>query len=204
MKSWLGPATLLALSVASTSAIADSDEEFCGIFPPDMPLYGGFSGCSLERIGEPTLWQGLPTRSRQFTRLTFTEGHSSFFRTVKIDERTDGSAVMTVDGAPRRTFISHSETRIARRKIKLQPADLERINRLAQEAGVFEFERGSWDGDEIFLHCQTLDMERVNSDGYRLSTVNIGCNHPEKLMPLVNEIARLAGLKTVNGGRLFY
>ena len=59
-------------------------------------------------------------------------------------------------------------------KINLTSDDLARLDKLAEEAGAFEFERSSWDGEGLYLHCQTLDIERANPAGYRVSVVNIG------------------------------
>ncbi len=54
------------------------------------------------------------------------------------------------------------------------------------------------------MHCQTLDMERVNAAGYRVSVVNIGCNQPKKLTPFVDEVVRLAKMKATENRMLFY
>ncbi len=150
------------------------------------------------------MWQGLPKDAAQVTRLTFNDGHDFFWRTVTITRRVDGSGVLTVRGTSRATSIRPSMPDVVRRTIKLTPDDLTRIDQLADEAGVFEFERGSWDGEEIYMHCQTLDMERVNASGYRVSVVNIGCNQPTKLMPFVREVVRLAKMKNGENGMLFY
>ncbi|MFN3864077.1 MAG: hypothetical protein ACK4RT_07330 [Erythrobacter sp.] len=79
-----------------------------------------------------------------------------------------------------------------------------RLSALAQQSGTFDHAVGTWDrsaeGEEgIYLHCQTLDMERVDAGGYRLSSANIGCNRPARLMPLVDEVIRLADIGMVRG-----
>lgn len=197
---------VLAIPIAllATPLWADGESEGCGIFPPDMPFYGGWSGCRLKELNLPALWKGLPKDAAQITRLTFTDGHAYFFRTVTITRRTDGSGFLTVDGTSRATSIRPAMPAVVRRSFKLTPDDLVRIDRLAEEAGAFKFERGSWDGEEMYMHCQTLDMERVNAAGYRVSVVNIGCNQPAKLMPFVRAVVQFAKLKNDKSGMLFY
>ncbi len=207
MRRWIAlPFLALALSAA---AAAEGREEFCGIFPPDMPFYGGWSGCNLKQLRQPALWRGLPEGAEQVIRLTFTDGHTFFWRSVTITRKADGTGLMTVLGTSRPTSIRPPMKEKVHRRMRLSPEDLARIDRLAEEAGTFDFERGTWDGtgddnEEIYMHCQTLDMERINAAGYRVSVVNIGCNQPKKLMPLVNEVVRLAKMKQGGGGQLFY
>lgn len=206
MRAWIAlPILALALSAA---AAAEPEPEFCGIFPPDMPFYGGWSGCDLKKLRQPALWQGLPKGAQQVIRLTFTDGHVFFWRSVTVTKLESGEGVLTVLGTSRPTRIRPRMPERLHRTIKLTPADLDRIDQLAEAAGVFQFERGSWDrvGEEeaIYMHCQTLDMERVNAAGYRVSVVNIGCSQPKKLMPFVDEVVRLAKLKTTEDRKLFY
>lgn len=209
MRPWIAlPFLALALSTAATAA-ADERAKFCGIFPPDMPFYGGWSGCNLKQLRQPALWQGLPKDAQQVIRLTFTDGHAFFWRSVTITRMADGTGLITVLGTSRPTSIRPPMKEKVHRRLRLSPDDLARIDRLAEAAGVFEFERGTWDGtgddkDEIYMHCQTLDMERINAAGYRVSVVNIGCNQPKKLMPFVNEVVRLAKMKNGANGQLFY
>lgn len=201
MRAWIA---LPFLAFALSAMAAESEAEFCGIFPPDMPFYGGFSGCRLKALRQPALWQGLPKGKQQVIRLTFTDGHMFFWRSVSITRMESGAGVLTVTGTSRPTRIRPRMPERVRRTIKLSQADLDRIDQLAEAAGAFQFERGTWDDKEIYLHCQTLDMERVNADGYRVSVVNIGCNQPEKLMPFVDEVVRLAKMKTTDNRMLFY
>lgn len=202
MRAWIAlPFLAFALS---TAAAAEPESDSCGIFPPDMPFYGGWSGCELKKLRQPALWQGLPKGAQQVIRLTFTDGHVFFWRSVTITRLESGEGVLTVGGTSRPGPARPVMPAVVRRTIKLTPADLDRIDQLAEAAGVFEFERGSWDGEEMFMHCQTLDMERVNAAGYRVSVVNIGCNQPKKLTPFVDEVVRLAKMKTTENRMLFY
>lgn len=206
MRIWLA-VPVLALLMA-VPALGEDDSESCGIYPPDVPFYGGWSGCDLKRLRQPALWKGLPDGAQQVTRLTFTDGHVFFWRTVTITHYANGKGELTVRGTSRPSPVRPPMPAVVRRTIKLSAEDLARIDRLAEAAGVFEFERGSWDrngdGEEIYMHCQTLDMERANAAGYRVSVVNIGCNQPKKLMPFVNEVVRLAKMKNGGNGQLFY
>lgn len=195
---------ILALFLA-VPALGEEENGLCGIYPPDMPIFGGFSGCTLKRLGLPPLWQGLPKDAAEVIRLTFTDGSMYFFRTVTITKKADGAGILTVRGETRPNRIHPSMPAVVRRTIKLSPDDLARIDKLADASGAFKFERGSWDGDEdMFIHCQTLDLERANAAGYRVSVVNIGCNQPKVLMPFVREVVRLAKMKNGAEGMLFY
>jgi hypothetical protein len=93
------------------------------------------------------------------------------------------------------------------RHIRLSAEDMRRITMLGEQSGVWEFEAGTWDetGDgSVFMHCQLLGMERADADDYCYSEVRIGCNKPRRLMPFVDEIARLAKLRTDKGEMLYY
>lgn len=202
MRTWLAlPVVALLLTVP---ALGEDDSESCGIYPPDIPFYGGWSGCNLKRLRQPALWQGLPDGAQQVIRLTFTDGHVFFWRSVTITRLADGKGVMTVRGTSRPGPARPPMPSVVRRTIRLSAEDLARIDQLAEQSGVFDFERGSWDGEEINMHCQTLDIERANAAGYRVSVVNIGCNQPDKLMPFVREVVRLAKMRNSANGMLFY
>lgn len=162
--------------------------------------YSGWSSCSLKRFGEAALHNGLPQGAKQVIRFTFTEGHGMFFRTVTITEHVDGTGELRVRGARRKRDYRETESFIVPRRSRLTVEDVARINRLGEETGVWEYAVGTWDLNadaevEIYMHCQLLEMERANTAGYRFSSVNIGCNQPQRLMPLVNEIVRLAGMR---------
>ncbi len=134
-------------------------------------------------------------------RFVFTEGHGAFFRVITITARPNGDADLRVSGADRARQGGRTPSR--HRNVHLSVETMARISALAAQAGVWDFEVGSWDGEEIYLHCQLLEMERASATSYRYSSVNIGCNHPAKLMPLVDEVARVAGLSRVGGGKLY-
>lgn len=42
-------------------------------------------------------------------------------------------------------------------------------------------------------------MERADPAGYRFSSINIGCKRPAALMPLIDEVIRLADVGMVRG-----
>lgn len=198
--------TIAALLLAGPAA-GEGGSSGCGIYPEGIQartLYTGWSDCTLKRVGEAPLWHGIAPDLKQVMRFTFADGHAMFTRVVRIEERADGTGRMTVLGTMRRTSVHQPIRMMHSRRIKLDTARMARINQLTEATGTFAFEEGSWDGQEIYMHCQVLDMERANAAGYRISTVNIGCNHPAKLMPLIDEIVLLANLKSLDGGRLYY
>lgn len=182
----------------------------CGTFPASVrryTIYGGMSDCYLSRIGEKPLWRDLAEDHVQTLRFTFVHGHALFFRSVRIDTLPDGSGRMVVDGTNRRASIRQESKRIGPHTVQLSGEEMAQIDRLVAQPGTFEHEIGTWDktdGDTLYMHCQTLDLERADADGYRTSSVNIGCNHPNKLMPLIEEIVRLAGLGQVGEGARYY
>lgn len=190
----------MALASASQSHAAEG----CGMYPEavyETVIASGWSDCDLKDAGEPTLWQKIPNELKQVTRFVFTEGHGSFFRFVTITEKLDGTGEMKIGGADHDKR-DHA-TRLPHRSRQLSREQISRLNALGAQSDPWKFDVGSWDGDEIYMHCQLLEMERANADGYRYSSVSIGCSHPTKLMPLADEIVRLAGLETINGGRLY-
>ncbi len=178
----------------------------CGTYPDKVIAlpYGGWSDCALKEFGEKPIWKGLAKGTAQVMRFTFTEGHGSFFRVVTITQSKDGVATLKVDGDSRSGIRRRPWQRMTVLRKTLSPADMAKLDELGLQTGVWEFDLGSWDGDELYMHCQTLDIERANAAGYRYSSVNIGCNQPTKLMPLITEIAGLAGLKTGGNGMLYY
>ncbi len=209
---WLfGFAALLCLTLPSPSGADDKSEDpYCGMLPPNVhegALYAGWSACDMRRRGELPIWQGMPQGTRQVTRFIFTQGHGMFFRVVRIIEFEDGTAELKVFGTQNRNDYRKPERRTATIRKRLSSEQVDTLSRLATEAGVWDFEVGTWDGagDDapLYTHCQLLEMERANAQGYRFSSVNIGCNQPKKLMPLVNEVVRLARMKNTHNGMLF-
>jgi hypothetical protein len=194
------PIQLAFAIMAFTCGSKSSAAVGCGTYPEavyEKIISAGWSDCNLKKIGEPPLWEKLPSGQTRVSRFVFTEGHGSFFRFITISEQPDGTGQLRVGGGDRgkraRTF----------RRSALSSDQIARLNSLASQSSAWKFDIGSWDGDEIYMHCQLLEMEKMDAEGYRYSSVNIGCNHPTKLMPFVNEIVRLSGLKPVNDGRLF-
>ena len=187
---------VMTFSCAGKSLAAGS----CGTYPKavyEKTMSAGWSDCDLKKIGEQPLWEKLPSGHTTILRFVFTEGHGSFFRFVTISEHPDGTGQLKVGGGDR-----GKRARIFRRST-LSSDQISTLNSLGSQSDAWKFDVGSWDGDEIYMHCQFLEMEKADAEGYRYSSINIGCNHPGKLMPFVNEVVRLSGLKSENG-RLFY
>jgi hypothetical protein len=197
--------TLTAVLAAGVTSVAHGADQGCGMYPPAVRamVYSGWSACKMRGVGERPLWRGLSKSRKQVIRFVFTQGHGVFFRVVSITQKTDGAAVMKVSGTRRRDTVRVNDQLIAVRRVQLSAAAMQQIDLLGEQSGTWEFETGTWDGDELYMHCQLLEMERADAAGYRYSSVNIGCNQPEKLMPLVREIVRLAGMRDNAGGMLF-
>jgi len=198
-------AVLLAACGAAPAAAAEAD---CQMLPPAVSGAGVYSGYSESRMcaaGLKPLWQGVPDGAAQVMRFTFSSGHAFFWRSVAITALPDGSGRLEVVGGgfKRRDVRSlWVDLRPVRRR--LSPEALAGLTALAEQSGTFDHAVGTWDQgpdgeEELFLHCQTLEMERVDAAGYRFSSVNIGCNQPQKLMPLVDEVIRLGGIGMVRG-----
>lgn len=200
MKVWHAIAALLFAG----PAFAASENRGCGTYSAEVLAlpYAGYSDCILRQAREKPLWRTpLQAGVRQHIRLTFTQGHSVYTRVINFEEYADGrgiirSKTLRRDRAQGLVVSSRKSRRIA-------PADVQILDRLGLSSGAWEHPTGSWDGDQLFMHCETLDMERVTSSGYRFSSVNISCNQPEKLMPLVQFIANFVDMKTYAKGRVY-
>lgn len=174
----------------------------CNLLPSEVwasTAYAGWSQGLLCDAGQGPLWQGTPEGIARITRFTFTHGHASFFRYAVISERDDGRAWIEFGGGDR--LGSGWEERETRRR-DLSAQDLARFNALAEETGTFDHAVGTWDGGELYMHCELLEMERAEGEGYSFSSVNVGCNQPERLMPLVRHVMDLAWLEFAEDGRL--
>lgn len=196
----------IALMAAGWSAPAAAASEDCRIVPPavrEAAVYAGFSEKRMCKAGLAPLWQGVPEGAAQVLRFTFTSGHALFFRTVTITALADGSGVVEVVGG------GHGQRGVRSAWVDLRPVrrrltagEVAAITALATQSGTFDHAVGSWDSAEdgaIFLHCQILELELAGAAGYRFSSVNIGCNRPERLMPLVDAVIRLGDIGMVRG-----
>jgi hypothetical protein len=189
-------AVMLLLLLGCFAAPSIASAKPCEIISPEVSAssaYSGFAESHMCKAGLPALWRGLPDKAISVMRFTFTSGHSMFFRTVTITELADGTGRLEVVGGG---FVKHDvrtpwrDIKPVRRKLSAQ--GLAQLRSLAEQSGAFEHEIGTWDKMEydraIFLHCQLLEMEHADVEGYRFSSVNIGCNRPNQLMPLVDAI----------------
>jgi hypothetical protein len=201
-------AAALMLAAACWAAPAAAEKRECQMLPPEVgetALYAGFSESRMCDAGLKPLWQGVPDGAEQVMRFTFSSGHALFWRSVTITQLPDGSGRLEVVGGGHGRRGARSpwvDNRKVRRR--LSPEALATLTALAEQSGTFDHEVGTWDqraeGERrIFLHCQTLELERADAEGYRFSSVNIGCNRPDTLMPLVDEVIRLADIGMVRG-----
>ena len=201
-------AHLLALlglaGLGSSAALADTKEEpGCGMLPPQIlqdNIYAGYGICPLKEAKEQALWKGLKNdRLVQQSRFTFTDGHYRWLWTIRIDERTNGKGRVEV------TRIAREGKSWRRMEVKrhwhrnISREKMSKFNNLAEESGLWRFENGTWDRsedgeDELYLHCTTLAMERVNAEGFRYSNVNISCNRPRKLKAVLEHVLDLSEL----------
>ncbi|MEO9130497.1 MAG: hypothetical protein ABI240_04750 [Sphingomonas sp.] len=181
-------------------AVATRDSNSCGMYPDGVNT--GYSGCILREAGEKPLWHRPSRRGvRQQIRLTFTEGHLAYTKLIDFEERADGSGIIRLRTLRRKSDSGSIES--SRTIHHVTSAEVATINRLGSASDTWDQPIGSWDGDELFLHCETLDMERRVLDGYSFSSVNISCNQPEKLMPFVTFITGLVGLKPYADRQMF-
>lgn len=198
---------LFCFASVSICGNAYAEEQGCGMYPEAVYSHvggGGWSGCGVKAAGEKPIWKGLPPDTKQIMRFVFTEGHSSFFRVITVTEKFDGTSTIAVRGNEGRYNREVGDIPARSWRKKLSAEEMKTIDQLGEKSGAWDFEIGSWDGDDMYVHCQFLEIERINAAGYRYSSVNIGCNQPKKLMPLINKIARLAKLKTAYNGGLYY
>jgi hypothetical protein len=193
----------LALMAACWAAPVLAEDE-CQLFPPavrEAAVHAGLSENRMCEAGLKPLWQGVPDGATQVMRFTFSSGHALFWRSVTITALPDRSGRMEVVGGGygRRGVRSPwVDLRPVRRRLSAEV--LATLAALAERSGTFDHDVGTWDHPEeggVFLHCQTLELERADAAGYRFSSVNIGCNRPERLMPLIDEVIRLADIGMV-------
>ncbi len=192
----------LALMLMLSAAQAEPDERACGMFSQDVYSAGNASsGCELKRAGEKPLWQKqkmMTADDHQIFRLVFSSGRDGSFRFVTLGKHADGKAYMISGGLdvqyrmPRKRWL--------RQKNAISLAQWDEVSRLAATSGTFDHAIGTWDGDEIYMHCQSLSLEHVDLEGYRFSSVTIGCNRPEKLVPLVDKVISLTNRQRLFAG----
>ena len=188
----------VALSIASP-AWADSQND-CGTYPKGVAT--GYSDCVLQKVGEKPLWRdGLKRGVLQEVRFTFTEGHLAYTKIIHVIQRASGRASVSLQTIRRERDGEMTISMEMNRHLSRQ--EIETIDQLGSSSGTWEQRIGSWDGDELFVHCETLDLERVTSAGYSFASVNISCNQPKRLMPLVNFVTALVNLKPYADRKMF-
>ena len=186
---------LLALGTTNDSHA----EEPCGFYPEnvhDVDGYLGWSPCLLKDQGERPIWKHFPKKQKRISRFVFLEGHNAFFRFVVVRETLDGTGEIKTGGANNPGWRP-----IRLRRSPLSAQQISELNALAARSGTWDHDVGSWDGDEVFVDCEILEMEMATASEYKFSSVNIGCNRPEALMPFIDEVVRLAGMQLTDDGR---
>jgi hypothetical protein len=169
------------------------------MFPPDAITmndnYGDWYGPRLEELKEKPLWgDDKAALAKETIRFTFIPGatrtagrHATAIR-IEIEE---GSGHLIA-----RTEIYHNRERSIRKVAdkSLSSAEITKLKELADKADTWKFRVGTWEEpDQISIHCTELVMERRQPAGYAVSHILISCNKPDRLMPLVDYVAELAG-----------
>jgi hypothetical protein len=185
------------------SASQSQAKEGCGIYPDEVYekfLELGWSACRLKHQGQRPLWRDFAGKHKRVMRFVFTEGHGAFYRYVFITENVDGTGQIRTGGTNRRSL--NGSDPIPVRRSSLSVKQLVDLNALVVQAKLWQFSMEAWDDpDEILSHCQLLEMEMATGKDYRYSSVSVGCNQPTKLMLVVDEVARLSGLKKIDPQR---
>lgn len=192
----------MCLTLAPAAARA---QDGCGLYPPGVVGQSTTflpGACILWESGMPVLWQGLPEDAVAVMRFVFAGGNDGSVSVVTITELPSGTGrLVTRRLRPGRPLADTPPPRRHGLHRTLSTAELARLGTLAADANVWGFAVGTWDGQAgegetlISVHCQSLDMERIDAGGYRYSGVSISCVRPRALMPLVDEIVRLGGLR---------
>ena len=171
----------------------------CKTYPEGVPT--GYSDCVLRDAGERPLWHGhLQSGVVQAVRFTFTEGHLAYTKIVDIVQRVDGKASVRLTVLRR----DHDRYVVSLRQRRLLSAhDWTMVDQLGSSSGAWEHRIASWDGNEIYIHCEMLDMERATAEGYSFASVSISCNQPQRLMPLASFVTGLVGLKPYADRQMF-
>lgn len=186
---WGKIAIALALAVGPAYATARDN---CNTYPPEVAT--GYSNCVLRDAGEKPLWLAPVQRSvLQEIRFTFTEGHLAYTKIIHVTQRANGKASIHLRTLRRERDGNMVVTADKRRRLSAEEVAM--IDQFGSSSGTWEHRIGSWDGGELFMHCETLDMERATSEGYSFASVNISCNQPQRLMPFVTYVTALVGLK---------
>jgi hypothetical protein len=171
------------------------------MFPPDAieleDSYRDWYGPELEQLAEMPLWVNREeAHEKEVIRFLFIPGvgrvkgrHSTVIR-IEIE---DGVAHLIA-----RAKFNH----LGRRNIRtltnksLSNAQTTKLRELANQADAWKFRVGDWgehDPEAIYIHCTELIMERRLRTEYAVSHVLVSCEQPNRLMPLVNYVAELAG-----------
>jgi hypothetical protein len=170
---------LPALCLCSSASFSQTEEE-CRTYPDEVHAQAfGWYDCEMKRGGELPLWKGGTDKQyvRQFRFAfkpgrQFTQPSRNFFRVIRFNERADGTGVVeTVKYVGRDDRQGYRRT--GAKRFAVSEEDTRKLNALGEQSGTWGFETGSWDGDEIYLHCSILEMERIDKDGYRYSSVKL-------------------------------
>ena len=170
------------------------------MFPPQAieanENYRDWYGPELVQFGEKPLWvESDDAAGRETIRFTFIPG-----ATLLRGRHTTVIRIETEKGKARliaRTEINdrgkRSNREVANKSLSF--AEVVKLQAFAEKAEPWKYPVGTWEKDEISIHCTELLMERRQRSSYAVSHILISCNQPDRLMPLVDYVAELAGQK---------
>ena len=201
------PTLLLFFSVLLTASCAHNNSVLqttptvvkTSIFPPDAieldDNYRDWFGPTLVELKEGPLWVSQSTPPDAETiRFTFIPGamriKGQHATVIRIDLKESSARLIARSQFNNRGNRTIKE--VANRSLSAEK--IAKLQDLADKADAWKFRVGTWEeADTISIHCTELIMERRQPSGYAVSHIRISCNNPNRLMPLVNYIAQLAG-----------
>ncbi len=169
------------------------------MFPPDAitsnDYYRDWYGPTLKDLEERPLWTGSKAvQGKEVIRFTFIPGPMRLVgrhaTVVRIEIGQDEARLLA-----RTQANDHGEMSIRKvAKKRLTSLEVSKLHDLITQAEPWKFAVGTWEEKgRLSIHCTELIMERRQPSGYAVSQILISCTQPDRLMPLVDYVAALAG-----------
>lgn len=171
------------------------------MFPPDAinlnDNYRDWYGPELEQLKEKPLWvDEEAAHEKEVIRFLFIPG------ATRIKGRDSTVIRIEIENGKARLITRAQFNQPGRRNVRtladkgLSHAQVAELQELANKADPWKLRIGDWgehDPEAIYIHCTELIMERRLRSEYAVSHVLVSCEQPNRLMPLVNYVAELAG-----------